>query len=179
MKIKPMVYIVAFLFLSSCSRSIYYAFEEKGTYCTFEVNKKEIIYRAVSEKHYKLNSYPTKDYVYINSFNHWYEHTKPEIGKGALVYYLKKIESYTPYMCNTSTSLQNDADNFLFYSKTENTDSLELILKKELVKNEKCFTEHKITWFPPYLKKVKKIDYKKFNLPLKKKYLKTMADKDK
>ncbi|WP_438710665.1 hypothetical protein ACSTS3_18095 [Aquimarina muelleri] len=178
MKLKPIVYIVAFLFLSSCSRSIYYAFEEEGTYCTFEVNKKEIIYRAVSEKHYKLNSYPTKDYVYINSANGWYKYKEPRINRAALLLYIEKINSDIGNMCITSSLSPND-NSFLSYIETEKKDSLKLLLWERLLNKEPCFTEHKITWFPPYLKKIKKIDYKKFNLPLKEKYLKTMADKDK
>jgi len=55
-------------------------------------------------------------------------------------------------------------------------DSLDLLwtpnIKRDLLK-EACYKENNITWFPPYLKRVKKIDYKKFNLPqIKTKHLK-------
>ncbi|QYS91566.1 hypothetical protein JJC04_01980 [Flavobacterium covae] len=33
---------------------------------------------------------------------------------------------------------------------------------KNFIKNDKGFQDANISWFPPYLKKVKKIDYKKF-----------------
>ncbi|GGX35064.1 hypothetical protein [Aquimarina muelleri] len=92
--------------------------------------------------------------------------------------FIENLDPYTENTCGTNNQLNLDK-NIIHYSK-KNRDSLDLLtnLKTELGK-EPCFTEHKITWFPPYLKKIKKIDYKKFNLPLKEKYLKTMADKDK
>ncbi|WP_338815801.1 hypothetical protein V9L05_22665 (plasmid) [Bernardetia sp. Wsw4-3y2] len=56
----------------------------------------------------------------------------------------------------------------------ESSDSLSLVWtpdrKKEFLK-EPCFQEITIDWFPPYLKRVDKIDYEKFDLPIKKKYL--------
>ena len=176
--IRSVLYIVTLLFLSSCSRSIYYAFEEKGTYCTLEEKKNgEVIYRAVSKEHYNIESSGFKEYLYVhspNSANTIYI----GIGTGFVFRFVQNIKLDIEDMCfSKSEYIPNKS--LVHYSR-EGKDSLDLLtnLKTELAK-EPCFAEHKITWFPPYLKKIKKIDYKKFNLPLKEKYLKTMADKDK
>ena len=178
MNLKPIVYIVALLFLSSCSRSIYYAFEEEGTYCTLEEKKNgDAIYRAVSKKHYFTERSGFQEYLYIYSPSSS-KKSYLGIGDNFLLVEITNAERHEGDMCTSSVEI-NEYDNFIHYSK-KNRDSLGLLtnLKTELAK-EPCFIKHKITWFPPYLKKVKKIDYKKFNLPLKEKYLKTMADKDK
>ncbi|WP_438710669.1 hypothetical protein ACSTS3_18115 [Aquimarina muelleri] len=177
MKPKPIVYIVAFLFLSSCSRSIYYAFEEKGTYCTLEEKKNgTVIYRAVSKEHYKKSS-SSINYLHIYSPYSSYE-LYTGIGNNFFLTYIQNNELKDKKICR-DTFVPAPYQNFLHYLK-KNEDSLKLLSDIENdLKNQSCFAEHKITWFPPYLKKIKKIDYKKFNLPLKEKYLKTMADKDK
>ncbi len=176
MKLKPIIYIIALLFLSSCSRSIYYAFEEKGTYCTLEEKKNgTVIYRAVSKEHYKKSS-SSINYLHI------YSNNDPDslylgIGNVFTFSFLRKSKE----ICMSSYKL-SPFENFINYTKRYDNDSLSLLMysdKKKTILKEPCFAEHKITWFPPYLKKVKKIDYKKFNLPLKEKYIKTMADKDK
>ena len=63
----------------------------------------------------------------------------------------------------------------------ESRDSLRLIwtqnIKKEFL-NETSFAMMEIDWFPPYIKRVKKIEYKKFNLRVKKKYLKDPFQKN-
>ena len=178
MKLKPIVYIVAFLLLSSCSRSIYYAFEKEGTYSTLEEKKNgDVIYRAISKEHYFTERSGFKNYIYLYSpisSNNIYT----GIGTDFILMFIENLDPYTENTCTTNNQFNPDK-NIIHYSK-KNRDSLDLLtnLKTELGK-EPCFIKHKITWFPPYLKKVKKIDYKKFNLPLKEKYLKTMADKDK
>ena len=179
MKPKPIVYIVALLFLSSCSRSIYYAFEEEGTYCTLEEKKNgTVIYRAISKEHYTESS-TMKEYIHIESYNSSHE-DYTGIGMSFILRYINHVDSHNIGIC-TTTDNYSLTDNYIHYSKSEHTDSIPFLKGKYLeeIEKEPCFTEHKITWFPPYLKKVKKIDYKKFNLPLKEKYLKTMADKDK
>ncbi|WP_338815800.1 hypothetical protein V9L05_22660 (plasmid) [Bernardetia sp. Wsw4-3y2] len=61
----------------------------------------------------------------------------------------------------------------------ENSDSLKLLWmqdsQKEFLK-EPCFQDITIDWFPPYIKRVDKIDYEKFDLPIKKKYLQYPMD---
>ena len=179
MKLKPIVYIVAFLLLSSCSRSIYYAFEEEGTYCTFEKTITKTIYRAVSKEHYFTEKSGFKRYIHIESDNEY----KKDIGisPGFIMIYLNELTAESKVCFSNLEPNNKGVFSYLVYNK-ENLDSLDLLWNSKIekrVSSDNCFTEHKITWFPPYLKKVKKIDYKKFNLPLKEKYLKTMADKDK
>jgi len=171
--------LILFILFSSCSRSIYYAYENSAdeSYCTFEVNDKEIIYRAVSKEHYVINSSPNKHYIHIQTPNGFYKSKEPKIDIGSVLVYLKDIESNTSGISVSSDTIPNHSG-YLFYNKIKEKDSLELVKNEELMKKERLFSENDLFWFPPYLKKVKQIDYDKFSLPLKKKYLKTLADKD-
>ena len=92
---KLIVYSLLFLLSSSCSRSMYYAYEDEQSYCTIEAISKrklwwlfgrrfdQVIYRASSKEHYDttgvINEYSSwqkrqnkkKDnmYIYIKSKN--------------------------------------------------------------------------------------------------------------
>ncbi|WP_438710670.1 hypothetical protein ACSTS3_18120 [Aquimarina muelleri] len=177
--IRSVLYIVTLLFLSSCSRSIYYAFEKEGTYCTLEEKKNgTVIYRAVSKEKYNIHSSGLIEYLYIESIDSSNDFFAGISGSFFLKL-INSIEVKSEEICFSNIELS--IDEFIVHYSKINKDSLDFLsdnLDVRLQKNN-CFAKHKITWFPPYLKKIKKIDYKKFNLPLKKKYLKTMADKDK
>ena len=171
---KKTLFILCCILLLSCSKKLYYAYENtaEGSYCTFEVNKKDIIYRAVSTEHYVTNSYPTKEYVYIVSNNGVAQSEEPKIDYGSLLLYLNNTEIN---LATVQEYLEPDGD-FLFY--LEKKDSLKLIKNDALMKNEVFFKNHDLFWFPPYLKQVDKIEYDKFNLPYKKKNLRRMQGKD-
>ncbi len=161
----------------SCSKKLYYAYEnkEEGSYCTFEVSKYDIIYRAVSNKHYLIKSYPTKEYVYITAPNNGSYLDEPKIEYGSILLYTKG--PLLPIKMETISNYLGDYEKYLFYTKTKG-DSLKLIVNIELMKKEPFFTDSDLLWFPPYLKKVDKIDYDKFNLPYKRKSLRRMKQKD-
>lgn len=172
--------IISFL-LSSCSKSLYYAYETKGSYNTFEITKNnEVIYRA-SSNHYKTNDITSIDYVYVYSPNSTTS-LGFALGKNSLLKDLRNIELKKETICGTSSkNLTDFLNDFVLYTHTDKKDSLELVMTSKMktkLLEEKCFKERGLTWFPPYVKRVKKINYNKFNLPVKKKYLKTMEDKD-
>lgn len=69
-------------------------------------------------------------------------------------------------------------DTYLIYYR-ESIDSLSLLFTKDMreeFEKEPCFKEMDLWWFPPYMKQVDKIEYEKFNLDVKTKYLKNPRD---
>ena len=174
---KKTLFILCCILFSSCSKKLYYAYENtaEGSYCTFEVTKKDITYRAVSTEHYVTNSHPAKEYVYINSNNSIPYTKEPRIGYGAILVYLKSQQ--LPIVMDTNKKYPGFLNRYLFYSTEKNNNSLELVKDEDLMKKEEFFKKHDLFWFPPYLKKVNKIEYEKFNLPYKKKFLQTMNTK--
>ena len=168
---KKTLFILCCILLSSCSKKLYYAYENtaQGSYCTFEVTKKDITYRAVSTEHYLTNSYPAKEYVYIISNNGVLQSEEPRIDYGALLLYTKG--SQLPAVIQNTEKNPGLFEHYLFYTEKKN-DSLKLVKRDELMKNEVFLKKHDLFWFPPYLKQVNKIEYDKFNLPYNKNYLK-------
>ncbi len=173
-------FILISLTTISCSRSVYYAYEKGGTYATLEVTKdNNLIYRAKSRRYYYKASSNFRDYLFIDAKNiDEFEENYFSIGEAFTMIFIDNNDYNRDYCSGTLT---NDflSNNYLTYKKI-NQDSLDLLwtpeIKKKLLK-EPCFKESGITWFPPYLKRIKKIDYKKFKLPYKKKYLRTMNPK--
>ena len=65
-------------------------------------------------------------------------------------------------------------DTYVWYYR-QSKDSLSLLFTKDMIEEfekEPCFNQMGLWWFPPYLKQVDKIEYEKFNLDIKTKYLK-------
>ncbi len=164
-------FLIFILLVTSCSRGIYYAYEKDGTYATLELTKmNDIIYRTNAKEE-------IKKYLYIKTQNiKNYNDDVLTIGEAFLILYtdLNKEDYEVCFSKHTEKLLWNS---YINYTKI-NVDSLILskVDEDQLLK-EPCFKETGIRWFPPYLKRIKKIDYKKFKLPYKKKYLKTMNPK--
>lgn len=103
------------------------------------------------------------------------------MARPAQLYFIKKNETKFDlcafvYEGDYPLKLQDvNSDELLIYNKIS-SDSIVLIgesTESEFIKNGSCFSDNNINWFPPYFTKVKKIDYKKFNLPqIEDKYLK-------
>ena len=172
------LYIITILIIfTSCHRSTYYVYEQGDTYATIEITKdNEFIYRAKSVAHYLHSDF--KKYFYLNSNNvDNFSKQFLSIGEGFIINFIGDND-YIGYCSSKVTS------NFLFtsyltYIKNDK-DSIHLLWSKKIknnLLNEPCFKKTGLTWFPPYLKRIKKIDYSKFNLPYKKKYLETMNPK--
>ncbi len=172
--IKKIIFLIVILLINvSCSRSVYYAYEKDGTYATLELTKdnNDIIYRAKSKEYYS-----EKKYIYFESRNNSRSDQNVHTIGFFILKYIKENEEFMACFANSNNKgVLND---YLEYY-AEN-DSIFLKKNSKLNKNfdsEPCFKKTGITWFPPYLKKIKKIDYKKFKLPYKKKYLRTMNPK--
>jgi len=148
MKKLLLLFIISSLF--SCkSGYIYYAYEnlETKTYAILQISKKgtNIQYKSASE------IYPDK-YIYIYG-------TRPYIRNNQYI----KFNSFYDLTFITSTNKLDACPNFddndreiLVYLKEDDR----IVFEKN--KNMKCFKERHIYWFPPYMTKVKKIDYTKF-----------------
>ncbi len=165
-------FILISLTTISCSHSLYYAYEDENSYCTFEVTKgNNVIYRG------KSNKYKEKKYIHIKSSS--YEDKKIRLIAGFVLQYLEESNDENVRIC-FSKFINNDLNTFytsFVKYNFENKDSLAIETSQDKIFREPCFKKTGITWFPPYLKKIKKIDYKKFRLPYKKKYLRTMNPK--
>ncbi len=174
-------FILISLTTISCSRSVYYAYQKGDTYATLELTKgNNLIYRAKSDDFYYNENSNFKKYLYITSLNiDKQEDNFLSIGENFTMLYLNNIEEEGYNGCISKRTKDFLWNSYIRYEK-KSLDSLSLLwtpeIKKKLLK-EPCFKKTGITWFPPYLKKIKKIDYKKFKLPYKKKYLRTMNPK--
>ena len=161
--------------LTSCHRSTYYAYVEPNMYITVELTKSNnVILRGGANLNYPQDI----KFLHIFSSQTALDNSYIGIGKNFALHYINNSLETVPCFSFKDINIDNL---YLDYSHITK-DSLVLIKhsqKNILFLNEPCFEKTGLTWFPPYLKKVKKIDYDKFNLPnIKKKYLKTMADKD-
>ena len=166
--------------LLSCGQSVYYEFIDSNHYATFEItNKNSSIYRS---------SNATEDayvsYIYVES-GPWLSNSKSSsaigIARPAWLYFIKNKETKFDlcgfvYESDFPLGIQDvNSNELLIYNKVSN-DSIVLVGKSKenvFLKHASCFEDNNIDWLPPYFTRVKKIDYKKFNLPqIEDKYLK-------
>ena len=136
---KLIVYSLLFLLSSSCSKRMYYAYEDEQSYCTIEAIPKQklgwlfgrrfdqVIYRASSKEHYDttgvVNKYLNwkdrrsrkKDniYIYIKIKNYIYN-VKEEININQLFdfYYIQKNVMYRYDFCFPTG---NDTPDYVLY----------------------------------------------------------------
>lgn len=160
---KSIFYIsILIVFFTSCTKSIYFAYNKDTTYCTIEVTgKDEILYRG---------NYST--FIFLESVNFSSINKKDNTGyisfvaPGWLTYKVKGDNLFN--LCPSNNMEQ------ITY-KLVSEDSIELICQScvdSILLSDPCFLNNGIDWFPPFMKKVEKIDYEKFGLPnIKKKYL--------
>jgi hypothetical protein len=152
------------LFLVSCSKSAYYAFQDNSTYsyCTIEVTKKkEVIYRASS-----LNYFNKSCFVYISSLNDNYYKNINNDTIGLENPHLEMFYIGTEYPIKYKFELVRNGNpelNKLYISfiKVKNDTIKTQYYLNNLVK-ETSLQKAGVKWFPPYLIKVDKIDYSKF-----------------
>jgi len=75
---KRFFFLILIIFIvSSCSKSIYYAYEKNGDYCTLEVTKNDdVIYRAFYgdnyNKEYTGEYKPTQEFITSNTYIYIY-----------------------------------------------------------------------------------------------------------
>ena len=191
---KLIVYSLLFLLSSSCSRSMYYAYEGEHSYCTIEAIPKrklwwllgrrfdQVIYRATSKEHYDttriMNEYlnwkerrsKKKDniYIYIKNSSFFYDIYEEIAVEGSFDFFY--IERNNLYRYDFCLALSEDVPNYALYITKKDSLLADYI---DYLDEQHCFTQQGIDWFPPYFVRVKKIDYSKFNVPeVKYKYLK-------
>ncbi|MEN7551823.1 hypothetical protein AAG747_28160 [Rapidithrix thailandica] len=182
------------LCISACHRRIqtFYAYEDEHSYCTLETRMKKddtfrsVIYRAMSKTHYDtvqapvtgglepqpLSGHPRKNnlYLYIMTGEGAFD---DRIGISDVVYgfyYIKRERGLKFDFCFPGPPGEKENKMRVRYKKVTN-DSLIISRPSEL--ENYCFSHLGIDWFPPYMKRVKEIDYDKFRLPqVKNKHLK-------
>ncbi|MET3047403.1 hypothetical protein V8245_14455 [Flavobacterium columnare] len=154
------------------------------SYCALEITpKKEVIFRGSSSRYIikdKKNTYfddNSSEYIYIYS-----DKEATNIGEYGILFCRKSSECFyfspTDIQINTNEfrfksvdindfyNIKNWNKQYVMYSYDEkNKDSI--ILSKansvsNFIKNDTGLKYANIPWFPPYLVKVKKIDYNKF-----------------
>jgi hypothetical protein len=167
--------ILIIFYLTSCSRSIYYAYEYEDqdniSYCTIEVTKKkEIIYRAYSSEYWKYN-YPINNlYVYIHSGN------KSSTVSDESIHFVCNISDVAYIKNSFNTEYEKCLANFLesfgcpIGYRINKSDTItkwnypEAEDFPKYTKGDICLLkEVGIKWFPPYMVKVNEIDYKKIS----------------
>ncbi|WP_064968110.1 hypothetical protein [Tenacibaculum ovolyticum] len=157
-----LIFLLIIACLSSCSKSVYYAYKDENKYATIEVTKKnELFYRAIYDN----------NYIYIYSFLSYKKDNSIFYLKDPNIMFWKREEHDEFDLCFFS----GKNEDFVLYEKqgSQNMWKLSRSISDNLLLNEPCLKENNIDWFPEYMVKVDKIDYEKFNLPhIKKKYLK-------
>lgn len=167
---KNIFLILSSLFLISCSKSTYYAYEYRDeinhhySYCTLELTRKqEIIYRGRSDKYYE---YPNKNlYIYIYSDKYASEINEKYISFArnySNLFYIRDI--LNPTYNATAINIFGESPKFIEYAKIK-ADSITHSNNEnflEYAKKEYGLYMAGIKWFPPYMVKVDKIDYTKF-----------------
>lgn len=167
--------ILCFLFIynfSSCSTTLYYVYDEDGSrkgypegYCTFEVNTKkgDLFYRGYSEIYADPDLTPfAPGFIFIMGlptsidFPVKLEPTRMFTKR----LYTSNIENVYEGVNRSLIAPRNSPNtyDYVFYEPSENPDSLVLTQNTGLDFGGFGI----IQWFPPYVKKAKKIDYDQF-----------------
>ncbi len=169
---KQLFFLLFIIFsVASCSKSTFYAYEKNGDYCTLEVTKtNDVIYRAYYgnnyNKEYTGEYRPTQEFITSNIYIYIYSldgRVEEYISiESEFDMYLLRVDEDKFDSCFYDILDKKDSD--ITYVK-KGKDSLDLLwtpnIKRDLLK-EACYKENNITWFPPYLNRIAKINYKKF-----------------
>lgn len=160
---------ISLLFIS-CNKKLYYEYYNEGNYATLEIiDNFSVIYRSKSNN---------SNFIYISSVVRYETNDTVSHIDIFSTYWLDFIENgQDKYdLCGFDYKPPNDAINSFITYRIINNDSLVSISeanRNKFLENGSCFVENNVNWLPPYFTRVKKIDYKKFNLPqIKDKYLK-------
>ncbi|MEN7551824.1 hypothetical protein AAG747_28165 [Rapidithrix thailandica] len=182
------------LCISACHRRIqtFYAYEDEHSYCTLEINMKKnghyryLTYRGMSKTHYDtvqapvtgvlepLSEHPRKNnlFIYVKGKE---VATENYTGFDNVIhgfYYMKRKRGFKFDLCFPLPvdNKRGLGERYVLYERVTH-DSLAMIVNELM--EQQCFQYLGIDWFPPYLKRVKEIDYDKFQLPqVKNKHLK-------
>ncbi|WP_421497662.1 hypothetical protein [Flavobacterium columnare] len=154
------------------------------SYCALEITpKKEVIFRGTSNEYYIYNKPNT--YSSSNSSSYIFIHSDKEatiIGEYGIYFCQRPSECFyfSPDVYEIETEkykFQSISINDYYNAKNWNKQYIKygfdeknkdsLVLSKtnnviDFIKSEVAFRSANIPWFPPYLVKVKKIDYNKF-----------------
>ena len=145
--------VIIILSLFGCkSGKTYYAYEDAvaQTYAVMVVSKNHgsVQYQASS------NRYPDK-YIYINGRNSPLYVSEVEIDVFSDITIINRIDKLEDCL---------SLDGGMVVSYTTKGDSIFYSFSREV----ECLDRFKVEWFPPYMTKVKKIDYNKFPENLRK-----------
>ena len=143
--------IIATIVCSCTSNKVFYEYEdeETRTYAVLEMSKKRPL---VSYKYARDNDF--NKLLYIRGTKSLL--TSDDIGIPVL-FDLLIIDS----TLNIISCGDLDGGSVFIYDKDEKQEGKVLLIKEKRDKI-KCLETHDITWFPPYMKKVDKINYNKF-----------------
>ena len=160
--------VMIFIFLS-CGKSVYYVYDDLAnkdypSYCALEITKKkEIIYRGSSYKYWSHSHPQSNIFIYIYSDKNATDITKNHYrfvsGTSQLYLIENKIK---PKYIGRVLNLENNVIPSVFYSIEENDKIVNSEENFEYLKKVDGFKENGVLWFPPYMVKIDKIDYKKF-----------------
>lgn len=159
------ILILLMLLITSCSKVTYYAYQDKEGYYTFEVRKEVVIYRASSTRYTRTIPDGYCNFIWllstasINKPNNFI--FRPITLKTA---YLFPENKYKVFFLNdegaVEVSSKNNGKTKYIRGGANNRIQLFTIGSKKI-----DFTfgngDVKVTWMPPRLERVKKIDYEK------------------
>lgn len=161
------------LITASCSRTLYYAYDEDGSrtgypegYCTFEIKGQDVVYRGYSYVYQNPDATPySPSFIYIEGKKEKNSVSPVKMDAWRLMtkfIILQDLENYGSNNDNTvsiyTIPLDEISPNNLYYSTTINPDSVVNTGNDKL----KFRGIGSIDWFPPYVKRVKKIDYDRY-----------------
>ena len=147
---KRLLLLIFVIVVFGCkSNKIFYEYEDVGTktYAILEISEKgkQVDYLSVS------NSYSNRFICLEGNKSRIY---LDDIGVN---YFLGM--SIIDFEFNLTSCFDFDGGQALIYYQDEKENNKIIFKKSDKIK---CLETHDITWFPPYMKKVDKIDYNKF-----------------
>lgn len=184
---RKIIVLITFMMLVSCGKSTYYAFEEYDrysvsnspnlySYCTLEITpKKEAIFRGFSGRYLSRKKegghYDITDYIHIYS-----NKKATRIAKYGISFCQNSSEckfllrdnqekEYNDFKVTKINDLRLRSESILYTYRNKKKDTIFALdddMMKNFIKSDKGFNDANIPWFPPYLVKIKKIDYNKF-----------------
>lgn len=179
MDMKKWIYLLLMLMLCACSRSMYYAYEDKNVYATLEVKTKkklfspcvgDLIYRGYAKKD-SLSNLENISFFYMEVYGFTPIDKIYDIQTYSFGKYLHKDDTLPRFYTCLSGLKSGSLVSYVSYQSRG--DSILLLEKHEEEANKDfCYQRIGLNWFPNYFVRIDKIDYTKFNVPeLKHKYL--------
>lgn len=189
---KKIIALLSFTILVSCGKSTYYVYEEYNynpdfrqnylySYCALEItSKKEVIFRGASRRYdiidKKITYFDgnTSEYVYIycdkesSLIDNYgiYFCRRPSVCHYFSLDYAQVNKNKYEFKDAVINDFNHWENQYIEYKYNEkNKDSIVLSKTQDVInfiKNDTGFRHANIPWFPPYLIKVKRIEYDNF-----------------